>query len=56
MATRHDDDGGSRLWRGMRSLIFGEDHEATLRDKLEDAIDEADAAAPKRGDLSPLER
>ena len=40
----------------MRTLIFGEDHEATLRDKLEDAIDEADAAAPKRGDLSPLER
>ena len=56
MATRHEDEGGSRLWRGMRTLIFGEDHEATLRDKLEDAIDEADAAAPKRGDLSPLER
>ena len=56
MATRHDDEGGSRLWRGMRTLIFGEDHEATLRDKLEDAIDEADAAAPKRGDLSALER
>ena len=56
MATGHDDEGGSRLWRGMRTLIFGEDHEATLRDKLEDAIDEADAAEPKRGDLSALER
>jgi CBS domain containing-hemolysin-like protein len=56
MASRHEDEGGSRLWRGMRTLIFGEDHEATLRDKLEDAIDEADAAAPRRGDLSPLER
>ena len=56
MATGHDDEGGSRLWRGMRTLIFGEDHEATLRDKLEDAIDEADAAAPRRGDLSALER
>ncbi|MBA3666920.1 MAG: HlyC/CorC family transporter [Sphingomonas sp.] len=55
MATRHDDEGGSRLWRGMRALIFGED-DATLRDQIEDAIDEADAAAPKRGDLSPLER
>ena len=57
MATRGDlpDDGGSRLWRGMRSLIFGDD-EPMLRDRLEDAIDEADAAAPKRGDLSPLER
>ena len=56
MATRQDDEGGSRLWRGMRALIFGEDHEATLRDQIEDAIDEADAAAPKRGDLSPIER
>ena len=58
MATRNEPEeaGGSRLWRGMRALIFGEDHDATLRDKLEDAIDEADAAAPKRGDLSPLER
>ena len=55
MATQHDE-GGSRLWRGMRALIFGDDHEATLRDQIEEAIDEADAAAPKRGDLSPLER
>ncbi len=57
MATRNEpEEGGSRLWRGMRALIFGEDHDATLRDQIEDAIDEADAAAPKRGDLSPLER
>ncbi len=56
MATDPDDEGGSRIWRGMRALIFGEDHDATLRDRLEDAIDEADAAAPRRGDLSPLER
>ena len=57
MATSHDqDEGGSRLWRGMRALIFGEDYDATLRDQIEEAIDEADAAAPKRGDLSPLER
>jgi CBS domain containing-hemolysin-like protein len=56
MATRQDDEGGSRLWRGMRALIFGDEHEATLRDQIEDAIDEADAAAPRRGDLSPLER
>jgi CBS domain containing-hemolysin-like protein len=56
MATRHDDEGGSRIWRGMRALIFGEDHEATLRDQIEDAIDEADAEPIKRGDLSPIER
>ena len=50
------EEGASRLWRGMRALIFGDDHEASLRDRLEGAIDEADAAAPRRGDLSPLER
>jgi CBS domain containing-hemolysin-like protein len=56
MATRSDDDGGSRLWRGMRALIFGEDYDTTLRDQIEEAIDEAETAAPKRGDLSVLER
>jgi len=56
VATRQDDEGGSRLWRGMRALIFGEDSEATLRDQIEDAIDEADAEPIKRGDLSPIER
>ena len=56
MATRQDDEGGSRIWRGVRALIFGEDHEATLRDQIEDAIDEADAEPLKRGDLNPVER
>ena len=56
MATRQDDEGGSRIWRGVRALIFGEDHEATLRDQIEDAIDEADAEPFKRGDLNPVER
>ena len=56
MATRNEEEGGNRLWRGMRALLFGEDHDATLRDQIEDAIDEADAEPPKRGDLSPIER
>lgn len=55
MATRHDE-GGSRLWRGMRSLIFGEDSEQTLRDEIEEAIDEAEDARPVAGDLTPIER
>jgi CBS domain containing-hemolysin-like protein len=55
MATRQDD-GGSRLWRGMRHLIFGEDSEPTLRDEIEEAIDEAEDARPVAGDLSPAER
>ena len=57
MATRQDDqDGGSRLWRGMRALIFGDDGDTSLRDQIEDAIDEAETAHPVSGDLSPLER
>lgn len=55
MATRQDE-GGSRLWRGMRHLIFGEDAEPTLREEIEDAIDEAEESRPIAGDLSPTER
>jgi CBS domain containing-hemolysin-like protein len=47
---------GSRLWRGMRALIFGDDGESTLRDQIEDAIDEAESGRPRTGDLSPHER
>src|SRR6476620_5299450 len=55
MATRQDE-GGSRLWRGMRHLLFGEDSEATLREEIGDAIDEAEDSRPVAGDLSPAER
>src|SRR6478609_8817909 len=54
MATEPDT--GSRLWRGLRSLMFGDDGETTLRDQIEEAIDDAEDDKPKRGDLSPLER
>lgn len=47
---------GSRLWRGMRHLIFGDDAEPTLRDTIEEAIDEAENGRPQSGDLSPHER
>src|SRR5213592_4793873 len=55
MATR-EDEGGSRLWRGMRHLIFGEDSEPTLREEIEEAIEEAEESRPVAGDLSPSER
>ena len=58
MATRQDD-GGSRLWRGMRHLIFGEESEPTLREEIEEAIDEAEESQGSHqvaGDLSPTER
>jgi len=55
MATRGDD-GGSGLWRGMRHLIFGDESETTLREEIEEAIDEAEEARPVAGDLTPPER
>ena len=56
MATRNEEESGSRLWRGMRHLIFGDEAEPTLRDEIEDAIDEAEDSRPVAGDLSPAER
>jgi len=56
MATQGDEQGGSRLWRGMRHLIFGEDSEPSLRDQIEEAIEEAEDSRPIAGDLSPSER
>ena len=56
MATDPEQDGGSRLWRGMRHLIFGEDSEPSLRDQIEEAIEEAEDARPIAGDLTPSER
>jgi len=55
MATRHDE-GGSRLWRGMRHLLFGDEAEPTLREEIEEAIDEAEEAGPIAGDLTSAER
>src|SRR5438270_188952 len=56
MARREDEGGSSRLWRGMRHLIFGEDSEPTLRGQIEEAIEEAEDSRPVAGDLSPPER
>ena len=55
MATNNDDT-GSRLWRGMRALIWGEDSEQTLREEIEEAIDEAEESRQVAGDLTPVER
>jgi CBS domain containing-hemolysin-like protein len=48
----------SRWWRQLKSLI-GRDHEPTLRESLEEAIDEAEDAGPSGSladDLGPDER
>ncbi|MEO7654520.1 MAG: hemolysin family protein [Sphingomicrobium sp.] len=49
------DEGGSRLWRGIQALIFG-DAGSTLRGQIEDAIEEAEDQRPVAGDLTPTER
>jgi CBS domain containing-hemolysin-like protein len=51
-------DNGGGIWRGIRTLLFGDDQEETLRDRLEEAIDEhkdGKGRAPA-GDLAPIER
>ena len=56
VADNDEEQGGSRLWRGMRHLIFGDEAEPTLREEIEDAIDEAEESRQVAGDLSPAER
>ncbi|WNO54705.1 hemolysin family protein [Stakelama saccharophila] len=45
------------LWRGLRAMLFGEDHVDTLRARIEEVIaeHEADTEAPVAGDLAPIE-
>ena len=52
-----DDSSNGRLWQGLKALIFG-DRDASLRDQIEDAIDEheEDGGEDAKGDLSPVER
>jgi CBS domain containing-hemolysin-like protein len=47
---------GTRLWRGLKQLLAGDDREPTLRSALEEAIDEHDEEQAEGGDLSPVER
>ena len=51
-----EDNGGGRLWSGLRALIFGNDSEPTLRDQIEEAIEDHEDEAPAQGDLSSAER
>ena len=49
-------DAGSRIWRGIQHLIFGDEHDNSLRGQIEEAIEEADESSPVAGDLTPTER
>lgn len=52
-----DDSSNGRLWGSLKAMIFG-DRDASLRDQIEDAIDdhEEEGSAETKGDLSPIER
>jgi CBS domain containing-hemolysin-like protein len=50
----HED--GRSFWSGLRTFLFGDDGEATLRDQIEEAIESHEGEAPKVGDLTPVER
>lgn len=55
--TGNGDSSSGRLWKGLRSLIFGNESEPTLRDQIEEAIEEHEEdGTPSNGDLSPIER
>ena len=56
--TNGSGDSNDSIWRGLKSLIFGQENEDTLREQLEEVIDrhEGDPAPDAKGDLSPLER
>lgn len=49
-------DAGGRFWQGLRALLLGHDQEPTLRDQIEEAIEEHDGGLGVQGDLSLIER
>lgn len=57
----NDDDDG-RIWQRLKNMLFGREHEPTLREQLEEAIAEheeetdGDPAPQNSGDLSAVER
>ena len=52
----HASEGGGRLWQGLRDMLFGADSEPSLRDQIEEAIEEHEGEPTEAGDLSPVER
>ncbi len=47
---------GRTFWQGLRTMLFGDDGEATLREEIEEAIESHEGEAPRVGDLSHVER
>src|SRR5687767_8967629 len=52
-----DETNGERsIWRSLRTMLFGDDGEATLREEIEEAIESHEGEVPVVGDLTPMER
>jgi len=51
-----DREDGRTFWSGLRAFLFGEESEATLRDEIEEAIENREGEVPRVGDLSHVER
>ncbi|MEZ0244969.1 MAG: hemolysin family protein [Sphingomonas sp.] len=56
-STTQEPQSSGSIWRGLRTLLFGESQE-TLRDQIEEAIDKVEDEGRKgpAGDLAPVER
>src|SRR4051812_18742081 len=52
----HEPEPQPSFWRGLRTFLFGDEGEATLRDQIEEAIESHEGEPPAVGDLSPIER
>ena len=51
-----DREQGRTFWSGLRAFLLGDDSESTLRDEIEEAIENREGEAPRAGDLSAAER
>src|SRR3712207_1186828 len=47
---------GRSFWSGLRTLLFGDDGETTLRDEIEEVIESHEGEIPAVGDLTHVER
>ncbi|QAY76102.1 hemolysin family protein [Sphingosinicella sp. BN140058] len=54
--SRPETEQAPSFWRGLRTFLFGEESEATLRAEIEEAIESHEGEVPAVGDLSPIER
>jgi CBS domain containing-hemolysin-like protein len=60
--TTADDDNDGRIWQRLKAIVFGRNHEPTLREQLEEAIAEheeeaeGEKAPDTSGDLTAVER